>query len=504
VVGTASHVGKSVLTMGLCRLLRRRGLSVAPFKGQNMALNSAVTPDGGEIGRAQASQAEAAGLAPERDMNPVLLKPNSDLGSQVVLNGSVLGNYRAIDYYRLKPRLQRHVFAALERLRERFDIVVMEGAGSCAEVNLRRHDLTNLSLGRRAGARALLVADIDAGGVFAQVLGTLSLLRRSERSLLAGVAVNKFRGDPALFHDGVEYIERRGRAPVLGVIPWLDARLPQEDGVSLERPAAEDGAGAGRADGLRVGVVKLARISNFTDIDALACEGASARWVTAPSGLAGLDLLILPGTKNTRGALRRLRETGLFDAIKSYHALGGRVLGLCGGYQILGRTVSDPDGVEGEPGSDEGLGLLPVATRMATAKLTRLTRACPRPGTPFAAAGEIAGYEIHMGVTERIAEPGTSGIRDPESGGPLFRLTARGGEAVDADEGWIDASGRAAGTYLHGLLDNDGVRAALWAWAGVRGKAPADYARFRDRQYDRLADHLERHLRVEPLLRPAD
>ncbi len=264
VVGTGSHVGKSVLVAGLCRVFRRRGIDVAPFKAQNMALNSGITPEGGEIGRAQINQADAAGLEPHVDMNPILLKPTSDLGSQVIVSGRVFGNYKGVDYYRLKPRLLPKVMAAFRRLSAVHELVVMEGAGSCAELNLKRHDIVNMAMARRAGARVVLVADIDAGGVFGQVLGSLSLLTPGERRLVAGVVVNKFRGDPDLFQEGIAILEKRGRKPVLGLLPWFSLGLPQEDGVALER-----GAAAARGGRVRVGVARLSRISNFTDVDCL-------------------------------------------------------------------------------------------------------------------------------------------------------------------------------------------------------------------------------------------
>ncbi|MFZ5586764.1 MAG: cobyric acid synthase [Thermodesulfobacteriota bacterium] len=489
VVGAGSHVGKSVLVMGLCRLLRRRGIDVAPFKAQNMALNSGITPEGDEIGRAQISQAEAAGLAPHADMNPILLKPTSDMGSQVILHGRVFGNYKGRDYYALKPRLVREVMAAWRRLSARHELIVLEGAGSCAELNLKRHDLVNLAMARRAGANVLLTADIDAGGVFAQAIGSLALLTPGERRLIKGIAINKFRGDPALFADGMAVIAQKTGKPVLGLIPWFGHRisLPQEDGVALERGAA--GAGAGP---VRVGVARVSRISNFTDADALAAEpGVRLTWVSGPQELAGLDLLILPGTKNTLAALAGLHKSGLFQAIRHYHALGGRVLGLCGGYQLLGQSIADPLGVEGPPDEQAGLGLLPIATVMAGEKTTARAEAECLPDLPFAVAGPVRGYEIHMGQS-------TPTGRDR----PALRLTRRVEAALDQPEGQVSPDGRVVGTYLHGLLDNDGLRAALLAWAGGgrRVEGLADYAAFKERQYDLLADLLEEHLDWRPLL----
>jgi len=480
-----------VLVAGLCRVFMRRGIDVAPFKAQNMALNSGITPEGGEIGRAQISQAEAAGLMPHVDMNPILLKPTSDLGSQVIVQGRVLGNYKGVDYYRLKPRLLPKVMQSFCRLRAAHQLIVLEGAGSCAELNLKRHDLVNMAMARRAGAKVILVADIDAGGVFGQVLGSLSLLTPSERRLVAGVVVNKFRGDPALFAPGIEIMERRGKKPVLGMLPFFRLSLPQEDGVALER-----GGQTGRGGALRVGVVRLSRISNFTDVDCLAAEEAvDLRWIESPEQLAGLDLLILPGTKNTLAALAGLHASGLFRAIQGFHALGGRLLGLCGGYQLLGRVIADPLGVEGRPAREEGLGLLPVDTVMAGEKTTTKVRAIALPCLPFGAPGELQGYEIHMGQSRPLQESR-----------PAFRLLKRLDEPVALEDGQVSPEGRVVGTYLHGILDNDALRGALLAWAGG-GRAVAtlsDYAAFKDRQYDLLADLLEEHLQLDGLLEPLD
>ncbi len=488
VVGTGSHVGKSVLVAGLCRLFRRRGIEVAPFKAQNMALNSGITPQGGEMGRAQITQAEAAGVEPHVDMNPILLKPTSDMGSQVIVSGKALGNYRGADYYALKPKLVQGVMAAFRRLASQHQLIVMEGAGSCAEMNLKRHDLVNLPMARRARAKVILAADIDAGGVFAQVLGSLRLMTPAERRMMAGVVINKFRGDPALFQDGVAYIEKHGGQPVLGVLPMFrHISLPQEDGVALERGASAAGSGQ-----VRVGVVRLSRISNFTDADALAAQpGVDLTWVERPEQLAGLDLLVLPGTKNTLAALAGLHGSGLFTAIGHYHALGGRVLGLCGGYQLLGRVIADPQGVEGPPGQAPGLGLLEVETTMAGEKTTTLVEATCAPGLPCAVAGLVRGYEIHMGQTRALGHDR-----------PAFILTSRLGQPLTLPEGQVSADGRVLGSYLHGLLDNDELRAALLSWAGGGQTIPHphDYAAFKDRQYDLLADLLEQHLSWQGLL----
>lgn len=490
VVGTGSHVGKSVLAMGLCRLFARQGIKVAPFKAQNMALNSGITPQGGEMGRAQISQAEAAGVVPHVDMNPILLKPTSHTGSQVIVLGKVLGNFRGSEYYRLKPRLVRRVMAAFRRLAAGHQLIVLEGAGSCAELNLRQHDLVNLAMAKRVRAAALLVADIDAGGIFAQILGTLRLLTPSERALIEGVVVNKFRGERSLFADGVHILEQKGGKPVLGVLPrFSHIRLPQEDGVALER--GELASAPGR---VRVGVVRLSHISNYTDADALDAEPeVELRWLEGPLELAGLDLVILPGTKNTLAALAALKASGLYEALISFVRLGGRVLGLCGGYQLLGRRIADPLGVEGPPGAEDGLGLLDMETTMAARKTTSQVRARAAAGLPFATPGELRGYEIHMGQSRPL------GVDRP-----AFEIISRLGRPLSLTEGQVSPDGRVVGSYLHGLLDNDAARAGVLAWA--RGQeadqARVDYGAFKDRQYDLLADLLLEHLDYRRLLQP--
>ncbi|MEW5910939.1 MAG: cobyric acid synthase [Thermodesulfobacteriota bacterium] len=492
VLGTGSHVGKSVLVMGLCRHFKRLGLDVAPFKAQNMALNSGITPQGGEIGRAQLSQAQAAGLEPHVDMNPILLKPTSQVGSQVVLLGRAMGNYSGAEYFGLRPRLVRAVRAAFGRLQARHQLIVLEGAGSCVEMNLKRRDLVNLPMARWAGAKAILAADIDAGGVFAQVLGSLRLMTPAERRLLADIVINKFRGAPALFADGMDYIAKKAGLPVLGLLPRFEhIRLPQEDGVALERGELLGSAGA-----VRVGVLRLSHISNYTDFDALAAEPAmELSWIERPEQMAGLDLVILPGTKNTLAALDHLRRSGLDQAVAAYHGLGGRVLGLCGGYQLLGRVIADPLGVEGPPGQAPGLGLLDIETVMAADKTTTRVEARCLPALPFAAPGTMQGYEIHMGQSRPLAEAR-----------PAFELISRLGRSLALPEGQVSPDGRVVGTYLHGVLDNDGLRAALLAWArgGAAAGGLADYAAFLDQQYDLLADHLERYLDLSGLLEPLE
>mgnify|MGYP001046552699 CR=1 FL=1 len=493
ILGSGSDVGKSVVVAGLCRLFAQEGVRVAPFKAQNMALNSFITPEGGEMGRAQVVQARAAGISPHVDMNPILLKPSSEVGSQVIVHGRVLGNLSARDFYRLKPRLVRQVMASFRRLAEKYELIILEGAGSAVELNLKAHDLVNFSMARRADAQVLLVADIERGGVFAATIGAFLLLTPAERRRLKGFIINKFRGDPALFDQGVTIIERRTRRPVLGVLPYLpDLALPEEDSVALRRK--QRNAATWSEDGrLRVGVVRLPHISNYTDFDPLEREpGVALRYLEAGDELEAADLVILPGSKNTLADLAYLKETGLFQRLRDFAGQGGYLLGVCGGYQMLGLTVHDPLGVEGPPGGEAaGLGLLPVITTMAAVKTTTQVRAQALTGE---ARGEILeAYEIHMGVTRTVGP-----------GEPLFRLLTVNGRPADGTDGWRSADGRVAGTYLHGLFDRDGFRRAfLRELARRRGRqalfAPHSFEHFQEDQFNRWAAVLRQHLDLAAL-----
>jgi adenosylcobyric acid synthase len=495
ILGSGSDVGKSIMVAGLCRIFRQEGIRVAPFKAQNMALNSFITPEGGEMGRAQVVQAQAAGLTPHVDMNPVLLKPSSEVGSQVIVQGRVYGNYSARDYYRLKPRLVKKVMESYRRLAQGYDLIVLEGAGSAVELNLKPNDLVNFAMAKKAGAAVLLVADIDRGGVFAATIGAFHLLTPSERRMLRGFIINKFRGDAALFESGVTIIERRTKRPVLGVVPYAgDLVLPEEDSVALSRKRS---AGAwGEAGGLRIGVVRLPHISNYTDFDPLEQEpGVNLRYVDHRDELDGLDLLILPGTKNTISDLLYLKETGLFRRIQAYAGAGGRLAGICGGYQILGQEVRDPLGVEGEPRAEAGLQLLPVVTTLAGAKTTTQVEA-NAPGRED--CGVLSAYEIHMGVTETQGE-----------GQPAFEIFSRNGQPQQVDDGWVSPDGRVWGTYLHGLFDNDGWRRSfLQALRPTRPGLDAaalaasydTYEKFQEAQLDDLADLLRRHLDLAQIM----
>ncbi len=491
-VGTASDVGKSVLNAGFCRILSNRGIRVAPFKSQNMALNSFATPEGGEIGRAQAVQAQACRIPPHTDMNPVLLKPNSDTGSQVVVQGKVVGNMSVKEYNAFKPEAFRTVEESFERLRSAHDFVVIEGAGSIAEINLKSHDIANLRIAEMADCPCILVADIDRGGVFAQIVGTLELLEPGERERVKGVIINKFRGDPSLLGPGIEFVEKRTGVPVLGVVPYFTHfRIPEEDSVALEKRAKGNRQRA-KGKTVTIGVVRFPRISNYTDFDALEGEpDVDLRYVREPGEIDGLDILILPGSKSTIGDLAFLVKQGLFQAIREF---SGQVVGICGGYQILGRRVKDPHGVESAVTEADGLGLLDVETVLLTEKETHQAEARLLSAAALAApgcVGTVSGYEIHMGET--ALGPGAQ---------PFAQLVRRSGSDVAIPDGAVSSDGRVFGTYLHGIFDNHGFRTAFLNRIRREKGLPTQSAESRvEDPFDLLAEHLERHLDMESLLR---
>ena len=464
----------------------RRGLHVAPFKAQNMSNNAGVTSEGGEIGRAQVTQAEACGLPPHVDMNPVLLKPEADTRSQVVVLGERLETLAARDYYRRKDQLWQVVTDALARLRERADLVIIEGAGSPAELNLRRGDIVNMAVALHARSPVLLAGDIDKGGIFAQLLGTLWLLEPEERALVKGLIVNKFRGDPGLFIDGVRILEERGGVPVLGVVPWLhDHGIPEEDGAGLDDPASMPILGALTADVVDIAVIKLPRIANFDDFDPLAAEpGVRVRFVQTPEALGRPHAVILPGTKYTLADLAWLRATGLAAAVTGLNEAGTAVVGICGGYQMLGQSIDDPHGVE-SGGEAAGLGLLPVQVTFEGAKVTRQAEARLRVPLPWLAEGErLTGYEIHAGRAGTAA--------------PLLEIVRSGGEV--AYDGASSEDGRTWGTHLHGIFHNDAFRRAWLTSLGWQYAGPAlSYLARKATGYDRLADALEAALDMEQL-----
>ncbi|MBW0093896.1 cobyric acid synthase [Pseudonocardia sp. KRD-184] len=471
VAGTTSDAGKSALVAGICRMLARRGVRVAPFKAQNMSNNSVVTPDGGEIGRAQAMQAHACGLAPSTAFNPVLLKPGSDRSSQVVVLGRVDGTVSARSYYERKSALLDVVVDTLAGLRAQYDVVVCEGAGSPAEINLRASDIANMGLAQAADLPVVVVGDIDRGGVLAHLFGTLAVLDPADQARIAGFVINKFRGDPGLLAPGLDQLRALTGRPTLGVVPWADGLwLDAEDSLSvvsdgvLGRPAPPHGD-----VWLNVAVVRLPRISNATDAEALACEpGVAVRYVTEPSRLAGADLVVLPGSKATVADLAWLRRTGLADAVLAHARAGRPVLGICGGYQMLGRTIADPHGVES--GGAEGLGLLDLEIVFDVDKHL---------ATPHGTAwGEpVSGYEIHHGRVVRSGDPGLVGD-----------------EGSETDRVW--------GTHWHGLLENDGFRRRLLERVGRPGFVVASgtcFADERERQLDLLGDLVEQHLDIGSL-----
>jgi len=492
ILGSGSDAGKSLVVAGLCRVFRQEGIRVAPFKAQNMALNSFITPEGGEMGRAQVVQARAAGLAPHVDMNPILLKPTSQVGSQVIVHGKVYGNFPARDYYREKPRLVRKVMESFRRLHAAYELIILEGAGSAVELNLKQNDLVNFSMARRAGAAVLLVADIDRGGVFAATIGTYHLLTIAERRLLAGFIINKFRGDPELFREGVEIIEKRTRRPVLGILPYLkDLALPEEDSVALGRKL--DGGAPAKSPGLRIGVLRLPHISNYTDFDPLEHEpGVSLSYLDHRDAFTDLDLLILPGTKNTINDLRYLKESGLAGQITAYAQNGGRLWGICGGYQILGLEVRDPLGVEGPPRTEAGLGLLPLVTTMTGEKITTQVRARALPVSGAVGDESLEAYEIHMGETEARG-----------AGSPAFIICERHGRQVEVPDGWVSSDGRVLGTYLHGLFENDAFRRRFLRILAPGADFPASpglsFRDFLESQLDRLAGEFRKHLNISLL-----
>jgi adenosylcobyric acid synthase len=483
--GTSSSVGKSLLTAAMCRVFARKGVRVAPFKAQNMSNNAAVCADGAEIGRAQAVQAAAAGIAPTADMNPVLLKPEADARSQVVVLGRPWQTLRAAAFYRRKEELWPVVTAALYRLRAAYELVLIEGAGSPVELNLRSLDIVNMAVARHARAPVLLAGDIDRGGIFAQLLGTLWLLEAEDRALVRGLIVNKFRGDRTLFADGVRILEERGGLPVLGVVPQLAAiAVPEEDAVALDA-AHPNTAGAA----IDLAVIHLPHIANFDDFDPLRTEpGVAVRYVSSAREMGAPHAIILPGTKSTAADLAWLRATGLADAIRAFAERGGVVVGICGGYQMLGQMIRDPDGIESSVKEVAGLGLLPIETIFAREKATYRAQACilGGPGWLIAAAGQPAyGYEIHMGRSS--------------GGSPWLEITRRNGEPADFRDGAVSDDGRVWGCYIHGLFANTNLRRA---WLDSLHGGPARVASpmgSLDESLDRLADGVEAALDMERL-----
>jgi adenosylcobyric acid synthase len=470
--GAGSDVGKSLIVAGLARAAMRRGLSVLPFKPQNMSNNAAVTIDGGEIGRAQALQAQAAGVEPHTDMNPVLLKPETDIGAQVIVQGKRIATLRARDYAKLKPSLMPAVLGSFARLKARSDLVLVEGAGSPAEVNLRANDIANMGFARRADVPVVIVGDIDRGGVIAQLVGIKTVVDPDDAAMIAGFIINKFRGDPTLFDDGYALIAERTSWRGFGVLPYFAraGELPAEDALGL--------ADARKPGRRKIVCLALSRIANFDDLDPLKLEAdVDLVMVRAGEAIPGdAALVIIPGSKSTRGDLTFLREQGWDIDILAHHRRGGHVLGLCGGYQMLGRSVADPEGIEGPSGETPGLGLLDVTTVMTEKKsLTRVQ------AIHTATTQAIGAYEIHIGHTE-----------GPDCARPFARIG-------DTPDGAISADGLVQGSYLHGLFSSDAFRSAFLARLGISATGEPYRGRV-ESTLDALADHIETHLDVDGLL----
>lgn len=486
--GTMSNAGKSLLAAGLCRIFHQDGYRVAPFKSQNMALNSFITEEGLEMGRAQVMQAEAAGITPSVLMNPILLKPTNDVGSQVIVNGEVLGTMSAREYFQYKKKLVPDVRKAFEKLSEENDIIVIEGAGSPAEINLKEDDIVNMGMAKMAKAPVLLVGDIDRGGVFAQLVGTVELLTDDERAMVKGLIINKFRGDKTILDPGLEMLEKRTDIPVVGVAPYLQIQVEDEDSLTERFDRNQD---VGQID---IAVVRLPRISNFTDFNPLeSIPGVSLRYVKHVKELGNPDMIVLPGTKNTMDDLKWMRETGMEAAILKEAAAGKMIFGICGGYQMLGDTLSDPYGVEAG-GSMRGMGLLPMDTEFAKSKTrTRVS------GTFHSLEGELAeldqvsldGYEIHMGDT--VLKDGAV---------PLTTIVDRVSGIQKEDGAWC---GNVCGTYVHGIFDCEGAAEAMIRVLGrkkgidVKNMTGVDFAAFKQTQYDILASELRKHLDMKKI-----
>ncbi|MCH8622094.1 cobyric acid synthase [Undibacterium sp. TS12] len=460
VQGTTSDAGKSTVVAALCRLLHRQGVNVVPMKPQNMALNSAVTIDGGEIGRAQALQALAAGLPAHTDMNPVLLKPSSDTGAQVIIHGKVRADMDARDYHQYKTVAMGAVLESYARLQQQYEVIVVEGAGSPAEVNLRDRDIANMGFAEAVDCPVILVADIDRGGVFAHFIGTLACLSESEQKRIVGFVINRFRGDIRLLEPGLEWLEQKTGKPVLAVLPYLHGlQLDAEDAIQSSQ---------GNTGRFRIIVPAIPRISNHTDFDALrAHPDVDLQFIGPDRAIPPADLIILPGSKNTRADLAFLQAQGWQPVLEKHLRYGGKVIGICGGYQMLGQVISDPHGVEGQTGDSDGLGLLDITTELTQEKrLQQVSGIC--------AFGEgaamVSGYEIHMGIT--YASNDTQ---------PVFKINGQ-------DEGARSPDDMILGTYLHGLFDHPEACAALLAWAGLESEHKPDLAALRELSLDRVAD----------------
>ncbi|WED24589.1 cobyric acid synthase [Vibrio sp. JC009] len=473
VQGTTSDAGKSVLVAGLCRVLARKGIKVSPFKPQNMALNSAVTVDGGEIGRAQAVQAYACGIEPTTDMNPILLKPNTDIGAQVIVHGKALQDMDAKSYHAFKPQVMKYVIESFGRLKDEYQSVMVEGAGSPAEINLRDHDIANMGFAEEADIPVIIVADIDRGGVFAHLYGTLALLSESEQNRVAGFVINRFRGDIALLQNGLDWLEEKTGKPVLGVLPYLHGlMLEAEDAINISQLNNDEPQ-------LKVVVPVVQRISNHTDFDPLRMHpNVDLVFVRKNQPLPAADLIILPGSKSVRSDLEFLREQGWDKQIERHLRFGGKVMGICGGYQMLGELVADPLGIEGPAGKSKGLGYLPLETELQDNKQLKQTK-----GTltlPGQETVDVFGYEIHAGITKGVSE-----------NAPL--------SLIDGADGALGIDDHVFGTYLHGIFESQQACGAILRWAGLQEAQGCDFAAMREEGINRVADAIEEHLDLNKL-----
>jgi len=505
VQGTTSDAGKSTLVAGICRVLYRRGVKVAPFKPQNMALNSAVTEDGGEIGRAQAVQAQASGIAPHTDMNPVLLKPNSDTGCQVIIHGQVVGNQEAAAYHDYKKIAMNAVMVSWRRLSQQYQVVIVEGAGSPAEINLREGDIANMGFAEAADCPVILIADIDRGGVFAHIVGTLALLSESEQQRIVGFVINRFRGDMALLQSGLDWLEEKTGKPVFGVLPYLhNFHLEAEDAVPItqnipkqafgnsearrQEASNEDSTNStatnerrsqhsiDKARRLLVIVPVLPHIANHTDFDALRLHpNVDFQYIKMGDYIPKADLIILPGSKNSCGDMQYLKDYGWGRALTNHVRYGGKIIGICGGFQMLGNAIHDPYGIEGEAGTYDGFGWLMMETTLSEKKQLKQIA-----GQLNFAEATVTGYEIHMGISMGPA------LSQPA-------LMVNEGDKLRA-EGAVSDDNQIAGTYVHGVFDHPAACEAWLKWAGLTEVEHFDYGQVREQEIDRLADHVEEHL----------
>jgi len=488
--GTGSHVGKSLLTAALCRIFKEDGVRVAPFKSQNMALNSFVTEDGREMGRAQVVQAEAAGLKPDVHMNPILLKPQSDRGSQVIIHGKVYKNLTAAEYQLFKREAMKYVSESYQALSDMYDLIVIEGAGSPAEINLREDDIANMGTSHMADAPVILVGDIDRGGVFASLVGTLELLDEADRKRIKGFIINKFRGDIALLMPAVDFLEKKTGLPVFGVIPYFqDIYIQEEDSLYLQ---GDQTSVPPDEASIKIAVISLPHVSNFTDFDPfLAEEGVHLRYVKSPERIGDVDIIMIPGTKNVLADLEYLREKGYAGEIGKHIKQSGMVIGICGGYQMLGKKIADPKGVE-RGGEAAGLGCLDIETVFSDGKSTYQVEAIPVNSLGLRRNQKLTGYEIHMGETSY-----------DDNARPLFTITSRGGNRVSIKDGALSRDGKVWGTYIHGIFDADWFRRDLidyirkekgMSQCNSHATPPLEYSDAKESGYQKLAEIVRANL----------